>query len=229
MAMNDASKPAIVLPSQPLHIEEGTRVEVHGGMLPLTRDKRVIWLLNELGISYDLVEYDVINHKHVTDDYLRLHPSALIPIMRVGDFHMMESVAMVMILADRFPEYGLAPPLDHVERPAYTQWLFYGASSLEIPISRIFNAAPNGPRPDPQELQEQLEIFDRLIITVEKALEVRDYLLPTGFSAADISVAWNLTVADYVGLLDQYPILQRYYDRLGERPAFQVTFAAPEP
>jgi glutathione S-transferase len=166
----------------------------------------------------------MLKGEHTSKEYQRLHPSALVPTIEVGDFYMVESVAILMLLADRFPDDGLAPPPDDIERPAYLQWMFYGASTLEGVIRRVNLAVPRGLTPNEAELRVQLELFDRYVVILEKVLEERDYLLLRGFSAADMSVAWSLCLADYVGLLEQYPILKRYYDRLAARPAFQTAF-----
>lgn len=211
-----------------LRIDKDAQVRIYGSRLALTRDKRVLWMLKELDIAYEVVEFDLLRGEHVNPDYLRIHPSALVPAMQVGEFYMLESVGIVMVLADRFMERGLAPPPEHVERPAYVQWMFYGAATLENVTVRMMHAVPNGLEPDPDELQRMLEFFDRFVIVLEKVLEERDYLLTTGFSAADISIAWNLHNAQYIGLLEQYPILKRYYDRLAERPAFQTAFTGDE-
>ena len=221
---NDQSKPVLALPPQPLQISKDTKVKIYGTTLSLTVDKRVIWLLNELGMSHEFVGLDIFKGEHASPEYQHLHPSALLPTIQVGDFYMIESVAIMMLLADRFPEDGLAPPVDDIERPAYLQWMFYGASTLEGVASRVTLAVPKGLEPNEVELQAQLAVFDRYVMALEKVLEDRDYLLLRGFSAADISVAWSLFTAEYIGLLAQYPILKRYYDRLAARPAFQAAF-----
>lgn len=224
MTMNDPSRPVFTLPPQSLRIDKNSKVKVYGFSLSITVDKRVLWLLNELGIPYELVGFDLLKGEHTSPEYTRIHPSALVPAIQVGDFYMVESVAIMMLLADRFPESGLAPAPDDLERPAYLQWMLYGASTLEGVAARVTLAVPKGLAPDETELKAQLEVFDRYVMILEKVLEEREYLLLRGFSAADISVAWALYSADYLGLLEQYPILKRYYDRLAARPAFKAAF-----
>jgi glutathione S-transferase len=224
MTMKDSPELVFTLPPQPARIDKDTKIRVYGATLSLTRDKRVLWMLNELGIPYELIAYDVLRGEHLQPDYLRIHASGLVPAIQIGEFYMLESVGIVMLLADRFPESGLAPPPDDLERPAYLQWMFYGAATLEAVIAKITHVVPRGIEPDADELQHQLPIFDRYVIILEKMLENRDYLLTRGFSAADIAIGWNFFSAEYFGLLEQYPILKRYYDRLAERPAFQAAF-----
>lgn len=224
ITMNESSRPVFSLPPRPLRIDKDTKVKIYGLSLAITVDKRVIWMLNELGIPYELVEFDLLKGEHTSLEYQRIHPSALVPAIEVGDFFMVESVAIMMLFADRFPERGLAPAPDDIERPAYLQWMLYGASTLESVASRVTLAVPRGLEPDAGALDGQLRIFDRYVMILEKVLEERDYLLLRGFSAADISVAWGLYSANYLGLLEQYPILKRYYDRLAARPAFQAAY-----
>ena len=224
MTMKDSPELVFTLPPQAARIDRDTKLKVYGSTLSLTRDKRVLWMLNELGLSYELVAFDVFKGEHLRPEYLRIHASGLVPAIQVGEFYMLESVGIMMLLADRFPESGLAPSHDDLERPAYLQWMFYGAATLEPVVAKLTHVVPKGIEPDPDELQHQLPIFDRYVIILEKMLENRDYLLTRGFSAADISIGWNLFSAQYLGLLEQYPVLKRYYDRLAERPAFQAAF-----
>lgn len=226
--MKDSPELVFTLPPQPVRIDRDTKIKVYGSTLPVTRDKRLLWMLNELGLPYELVAYDVFKAEHMQPDYLRIHASGLVPAIQVGEFYMLESVAIMMLLADRFPDSGLAPPVDDLERPAYLQWMLYGASTLEAIVAKLLHVVPKGANPNPAELQHQLPIFDRYVIILEKMLEGRDYLLTRGFSGADISIGWNLFSADYIGLLEQYPILKRYYDRLAERPAFQAAFTGED-
>lgn len=224
MTLNDSSRSVFTLPPQSLRIDANTKVKVYGLALALAVNKRVLWMLNELGIPYRRIGFDLLKGEHTNQEYTRIHPGALVPAIQVGDFYMIESAAIMMLLADRFPERGLAPPPDDIERPAYLQWMFYGASTLEAVARRVLLAVPRGQAPDEVELKAQLEVFDRYVMILEKVLEEREYLLQRGFSAADISVAWPLYLTNYVGLLEQYPILKRYYDRLAARPAFQGVF-----
>lgn len=224
MSSDDPSKPVVARSPQLLRIDKDAQIKIYGANLSLTRDKRVLWMLEELGVAYELIEFDLLKGEHVNADYLRIHPSALVPAVQVGEFYMLESAGIVMVLADHFADRGLAPPSGHVERPAYVQWMFYGAATLEAVTIHMMHSYPSGLKPDPEELHNQLQLFDRYVITLEKVLEERDYLLDFGFSAADISIGWNLAFAQHIGLIGQYPTLKRYYDRLAARPAFKAAF-----
>lgn len=226
--MKDSPELVFTLPPQPARIDRDTKIKVYGSTLTITRDKRVIWLLNELGLSYEFVRYDLLKAEHMNPEYLRIHASGLIPAIQVGEFYMLESVAIMMLLADRFPESGLAPLPDDVERPAYLQWLFYCVGTWEPVVAKLMQVVPGGTIPDPDELQHQLPVFDRYVIILEKILERRDYLLERGFSVVDMAMSFCLYDADYIGLLDQYPILKRYYDRLAERPGFQAAYTGSD-
>jgi glutathione S-transferase len=226
--MKDSPELVFTLPPQPARIDRDTKIKIYGSTLSITRDKRVIWLLNELGLSYELVAYDLFKAEHMRPEYLRIHASGLIPAIQIGEFYMLESVAIMMLLADRFPESGLAPLPDDVDRPAYLQWLFYSAATWEPVVAKLMHVVPGGTHPDPDELQHQLPIFDRYVITLEKMLESRDYLLARGFSVADMAMSFSLFDANYIGLLDQYPILKRYYERLAERPGFQAAYTGSD-
>jgi glutathione S-transferase len=147
MTMKDSPELVFTLPPQPVHIDRNTKIKLYGSTLAISRDKRVIWLMNELGLSYETVSFDLYKGEHMRPEYLRIHASGLVPAIQIGEFYMVESIAIMMMLADRFPESGLAPLPDDVERPAYLQWLFYAVATCEPIVSKMLFVVPKGPIP----------------------------------------------------------------------------------
>jgi glutathione S-transferase len=77
---------------------------------PRTRAVRPRWLLEELGVPYELVKLDPSKQENKTPAFLALHPFGEIPVLVDGDVTLFESAAICLYLADRFPEKNLAPP-----------------------------------------------------------------------------------------------------------------------
>ena len=98
---------------------------------PRTRATRPRWLLEELGVPYELVELDMSKQEHKQLPYLRIHPLGRVPALADGDQVIFESAAICMYLADKFPEKKLAPAVGTPERGQYYQWMVYAGATLE--------------------------------------------------------------------------------------------------
>ncbi|MHC5830283.1 MAG: glutathione S-transferase family protein, partial [Nostoc sp.] len=109
--------------------------------IPTTRAVRPRWLLEEMGIAYDLVRVNMTMTKQ--SEYKELHPHGKVPVLVDGEVTIFESAAICTYLADKYIEMGFAPPLDSSERADYQQWLFYAAVTLEPPVEHyMFNVLP---------------------------------------------------------------------------------------
>jgi glutathione S-transferase len=123
---------------------------------------------------------------------------------------MIESGAMLVWLADRFPERGMAPALDAPERALYLQWIFYNATQLEPPLERFWK----------EHDVAQRDLFDTAARVVTAALgDGRPYLCGERFGTADVAIASVIGWARALGALDAHPALADYGRRCGGRPA----------
>ena len=75
---------------------------------PRTRAVRARWLLEELGVPYELIKLDLARQENTTPAYLAVHPLGEVPALVDGDVTLLESLAICLHLADRFPEKHLA-------------------------------------------------------------------------------------------------------------------------
>jgi glutathione S-transferase len=182
---------------------------------PKTRAGRVRWMLEELGVPYELQRVDLKSGEHKKAAYLDIHPHGVVPALSDGDTTLFESAAIILHLADRFPDRGLAPAPGTPERARYYQWIIYGMATLEPLIVR---AATPVEKSSPASIDEAKTKFAECARVLERELTGRDYLLGT-FSAADIVIGGNLIWSGFLGLLKGYPALEAYCKRLGERDA----------
>lgn len=178
------------------------------------RSGRVRWLLEELEVPYvdRVLDYDKGQSK--TPEYLALNPMGRVPTLVDGPVTITESAAICMYLADKFALKGLAPHTDSPERPAYLQWMAFSIGTLE-PIFANLRFREN------MKDEERVEIdsaTDKIIRTLEIALDGRDFLLGNNFSAADIMIA-DLLRWKKMMLLERSPVLKAYYERVAKRPA----------
>lgn len=187
-----------------------------------TRAGRPLWLLEELGVPFELVKLDMTKGEHKTPAYKKIHPLGALPALVDGDTAMFESAAICAYLADKFPDRGLAPAPGTPARAAYEQWLFFAMATLEEPVFRVFQHTMLLPeeKRSAATADEARKRFAQLAQVLSDALEGREFLVGEKLSAADVVVGSILTWANFMGLLEGYPRLLEYVGRLAERPAF---------
>ena len=97
----------------------------------------VHWLLIELGVAHELRLVDTKGGEQKRPEYLALNPNGVVPTLVVDGQPMYEAAALLMTLADRHPQAGLAPALDDPRRAHYYQWMLHLANAVQ-PLFRIW-------------------------------------------------------------------------------------------
>ncbi|MEI6458462.1 MAG: glutathione S-transferase family protein [Pseudomonadota bacterium] len=91
----------------------------------------VHWMLIETGASYELVRLDGEAGEHKQPAYLRLNPNGLVPLLLIDGRPVYEAAALALLLAERHPEAGFAPPVDDIRREVYLQWMLHLANTVQ--------------------------------------------------------------------------------------------------
>lgn len=182
------------------------------------RSDRVRWLLEEMKVPYTNHFLNKSAGELNTPEYRKLNPMGRVPTIVDGDIIMSESAAVCMYLADRYSYGTLAPKMEDISlRAEYTKWMVFSVGTLESVIARMFTHV--GTKEEEavthKFVKEQSEIFK---LVLNPVLETQDYILSTGFSAADIMLAAVIPGAqDY--LVTNNPPIQNYMDRMMARSA----------
>ena len=192
-----------------------------------TRAVRPRWLLEELGLDYELQRVDIFRGEGQSEAYRQIHPLGQIPALEIDGKVQFESGAICHWLADQYPEKGLAPAPSAPARAQYEQWFFYGACSLDAPAFVIVQHVVTLPKE--QRVAAILPwanaLYQRQLPALEAQLQDRAYLLGEAFSAADIMVGNVLTWLPRA--LKPHPNLRAYVARLRGREAYQRAMAPP--
>src|ERR687896_1969364 len=101
-----------------------------------TRSMRVRWTLQELGVDFEPVRINLLAGEHQRPEFLKINPAGRIPVLVDGDLVLTESVAIVLYLAEKYPERALLPAGLN-ERAQVNRWLLFAATELEQPLWRI--------------------------------------------------------------------------------------------
>lgn len=190
---------------------------------PKTRSTRPRWMLEELGLSYELVPIDMSKGEHKRPEYLRVHPMGSVPALEDDGHPIFESAAILQHLADKQPEKGLAPAVGTKERAEYYQWMMFCMATLEPAIVAVAEHTRFLPEAErvPSEAERGRKRFVELSRMLEEKLRGREFLVGERFTAADVLMASILGWAGSTGMLADFPGLQAYVQRHMARPAAQ--------
>lgn len=190
---------------------------------PQTRATRPRWLLEALGVPYELVNVDLEKGEHKQLPYKRIHPLGQVPALVDGDVTVFESIAICLYLADKFIDKKLAPAVGSPERAAYYQWMLFAASTLEPAVAEYFQhtqALPAEKR-NPEIAARAKENALAAIKAVEHAMLGKMYLVGEKFSAADVVVGSIMRWAESMKLLEGAPDLASWLYDLKSHAAFK--------
>lgn len=194
--------------------------------VPKTRASRPRWVLEELGVPYELVRLKPGPEGTRAVEHLARHPLGHVPVLEDRGTFVFESGAICMHLADLFPEKRLLPPPGSVERALAYQWVLFAMSEMEPPLVAL-SAESKKPEAErsPAVAAEARAAFGKTAGALEKALAGRKFLLGDAFSVADVMVGATLAWARAMKLVDGVPAVEAYLARLRERPAWQRALA----
>jgi len=186
-----------------------------------SRSQRVLWLLEELGLPYQIRHYqrDAVT-RLAPPELQAVHPLGKSPVLEDAGRTIIESGAIVDYLIRRHGGGRLQPAMASPRYDEYQQWLHYAEGSAMLPlllklyVSRLGDAgAPLSPRIE-SEIANHLSHVDR-------SLQGRDWLLGADFSGADVQMSFVGEVAGALGGRDRFPNVLAWVRRFQQRPAYQ--------
>lgn len=199
-----------------------------------SRSQRVLWLLEELGLAYEIKHYKRNPKTMRAPPELRaVHPLGKSPIVTDGDKTIAESGAIIEYLLETYDVRRFAPPPGTPERLRYVYFMHFSEGSMMPPLlmklvfSRLPGGAPALIRPVARMIADKaLAVavqpqIDQQLAFLETELSGRDYFAGADFTAADIQMSFPLEAAAARGGLDgRYPRLSGFLERIHARPAY---------
>ena len=201
-----------------------------------SRSQRILWLLEELGLEYQIKRYQRDPQTMLAPPELKaVHPLGKSPVITDGELTIAESGAITEYLIDRYGQGRLAPAVGTPERLRYTYWLHYAEGSAMTPLllKLVFNRVETAPMPffakpfakgishkvnstfiDPQINQHFSYMNNELAAT--------GWFAGDQFSAADVQMSFPLeAAAAHAGLDARWPNLSAFLQRIHARPGYQ--------
>ena len=201
-----------------------------------SRSQRVLWLLEELGVDYDIERYQRDPKTMLAPPELRaVHPLGKSPVLTDGDVTVAESGAIVEYLVDRYGGGRLVPPAGTPERLRYTYWLHFAEGSGMPPLlmKLVFDKVESAPmpffaRPIAKAIARNVKStfiepnLKRQLDYMEAELTRAPWFAGRDFSAADVQMSFVVEAAAARGGLDaSRPRLMDWLARIHARPAYR--------
>ncbi|CAN5334777.1 glutathione S-transferase [soil metagenome] len=206
-----------------------------------SRSQRVLWLLEELGIGYEVKRYERDPQTMLAPPELRnVHPLGKSPVIVDGSATVAESGAIIEYLIERHGQGRLRPPAGSPERLRYTYWLHYaeGSAMPLLLLNLVFGRLPKGPmpffiRPVVKSVSDKVmrtfvgpQLKTHLDF-MESELGKSTWFAGEEFSAADIQMSFPIeAAASRAGLNQSRPRLMAWLGRIHDRPAYQRALEA---
>ncbi len=187
-----------------------------------TRDLRVLWALEEIGLPYEIVGMDHPNHDLDSPAYRALNPFGQIPVIDDDGVVVSESGAILLYLARKT---GKLMPRDLAEEAQVLRWSVAALNTIELPILSLwFVNLTGGKESKPSEALH--DWADMRLKQLDGWLETRQFIATADFTVADILMTHVLDAGTQKEMLKPYANLLAYRARCTERPAWQKTLDA---
>ena len=191
---------------------------------PNSRAGRIVWLLEELGLPYDINKMAFHPQDLKSDEHRSRHPLGRVPVLEDGEISIYESGAIVEYIIETHKNGGLKPEVASDLYPMFLQWFHYCEGMVMPPINTIIVQTILLPedRRDETALGQAQRLLSKALAPVEENLEGKDYLIGD-FSAADIMLGHSCFMSNRLGCVtDEMTNLKAYVERIQQRPAFKT-------
>ena len=186
-----------------------------------SRSQRIIWLLEELGVDYQIKTYQRDPVTNLAPSELEaVHPLGKSPVLTDKGITVIESGAIIDYLLRNYGGGQFLPATDSNDHEQYLQWLHYGESGAVLPLMlKLYTSKlPDGGEALKPRINDELT---RHLGYIEKSLEGVNWFVGNTFSGADVQLSFIAEIAPMMYTVDKLPNLMAFRNRCHERPAYQ--------
>lgn len=198
-----------------------------------SRSERVIWLMEELGLQYNLERFAREPSMLAPAALRAIHPLGKSPTIRDGDTILVESGAILEYIIHRHGQGRLAVPVSSADYPRYLQWMHFaeGSAMTQLLLHLFLGGMLPGVDQSLPIVATMKERTASMLRYIDDELRARPYFAGASFTAADIMMVYPYAMV--TGFLktdmSQFPNTKAYLDRIGERPAYRKAMAIANP
>ena len=203
--------------------------------LDRSRSHRIVWLLEELGVPYEIREYRRDPKTSLAPpELLAVHPLGKSPVITDGELTLAESGAIVEYLVERHGNGALVPPPGSAERVRYSYWMHFAEGSAMPPLvmKLVFKRLENAPmpffaKPVARGIARKVQAgfidpnIGRISAWIEAELGRGEWFAGSEFTAADIQMSFPVEALAARGGGADRPLTKRFLDRIHARPAWR--------
>jgi len=186
-----------------------------------SRSQRVLWLLEELELDYEIVQHTRNPETNLApESLLAVHPLGKSPLIRDGDVTVIESGAILEYIVRRYGKGRLAPAEASPDFVRYLQWMHYAEGSAMLPLMMTLYFRRLGDAGAPLEPRITSE-SERHIGFLDRELGEAPFFVGQELTAADVQLSFPIQLARMLYGMDKYPNLAAFLDRIHARPAYR--------
>ncbi len=186
-----------------------------------SRSQRILWLLEELGVPYELKRYQRDAQTRLAPPELKaVHPLGKSPVITDGGNTIAESGAIVDYVLRKYGKGALQPKADSPEYETYAEWLHYAEGSAMLPLMLNLYVGRLGEAGKPLHPRIDSELANHLGY-VESSLRGREWLVGGALTGADIQMSFVGEMAKVAKRIEPYPNLAAWVERFQARPAYK--------
>tara|TARA_B000000460_G_scaffold97946_1_gene68533 strand:- start:294 stop:899 length:606 start_codon:yes stop_codon:yes gene_type:complete len=193
---------------------------------PNTRSVRILWLFEELGLSYELEHYKLGDPEMRTPEYRKIHPLGRVPVLEDGAVKIFESGAIIQYVLEKYGQGKFIPTSDAPNFARYLQWFHYAEGMImpQVNIIVVESILLPEERRNKVNLDRATKLVTRMLTVVDEGLEGEEYLAGE-FSGADMMTGHACIVSARLGAdISDKPNVAAYIERLNARPALKTAF-----
>ena len=182
---------------------------------PWSRGSGVLWLLEELGVPYEMIHEDIRREGGASESYRTIQPNKKVPAIEHDGIVVTERAAITIYLAEAFESAGLNVPPGDADRARFLTWCVYSDSVFDPCVA----ARAHGYSYKSNDFS--FGLFEDMVANLERHLKAHDFAAGRRFSAADTQLASAVAFTmNVLNVLPKLPAFEAYLARIAERPAY---------
>ena len=183
-----------------------------------SRSQRILWLLEELDLPYEIKHYQRNAETRFAPPELKaVHPLGKSPAITDGDQTVIESGAIIDYIIRHYGNGRLQPAMNSADYDRYQQWLHYAEGSAMLPVMLNLYVGRLGEAGTPLHPRIESELANHLGY-VERSLQGREWLVGNGLTGADVQMSFVGEITRTLG--KSYPAIEAWVKRFQSRPAY---------